>query len=118
MGTSQRLPDAGYSTFSEMQSEIYSGYMDIADELNIIVAPVGSAWLRALEKDAQLNLWEMDGIHPSKEGTYLSACVFYATIFGKSPEGLLYTAGLSEEVALVLQAAAAETCLQSSNFII
>ena len=117
-GRRNGFPDAGYSTFSEMQSEIYSGYMDIADELNIIVAPVGSAWLRALEKDAQLNLWEMDGIHPSKEGTYLSACVFYATIFRQSPEGLLYTAGLSEEVALALQAAAAETCLQSSNFII
>jgi hypothetical protein len=114
-GRRNGFPDAGYSTFNKMQAEIYSGYMAIGDELDILVAPVGSAWLRALEKDVQLNLWETDGIHPSREGTYLSACVFYTTIFRQSPEGLLYTAGLSEEIAQVLQAAAAETVLQSST---
>ena len=26
--------------------------------------------------------------HPTATGTYLAACVFYATIYGRSPEGL------------------------------
>jgi hypothetical protein len=34
-----------------MQFEIHSGYRAMDDELNILVAPVGCAWLKALEKD-------------------------------------------------------------------
>jgi len=105
------FPDAGFENFDEMQAQIYSGYTDIAAELGIMVAPVGIAWQNGIKKDPQLNLWHMDGIHPSREGSYLSACVFYALIFQKSPEGLTYTAGLSEEIVQVLQTTAAETVL-------
>jgi hypothetical protein len=37
--------------------------------------------------------------------------VFYAALFGESPEGLAYTAGLPEEEAQFLQRIAAETVL-------
>jgi hypothetical protein len=53
----------------------------------------------------------MDGLHPTEEGTYLTALVFYAVLFQQSPEGLPYRAGLSEETALFMQAVAAETVL-------
>jgi len=33
-------------------------------------------------------LYVADKSHPNSAGSYLAACVFYATIFGKSPEGL------------------------------
>lgn len=109
-GRRDGLPDAGYENFDDMQQQIYTGYMDIAHELGVIVAPVGVAWQNGIKKDSQLPLWGSDGIHPSREGSYLSACVFYATIFGKSPEGLS-NAGLSEEMAQFLQVIAAETVL-------
>jgi len=45
--------------------------------------------------------------HPSEQGTYLAACVFYVTIYKESPVGLNYRGNLSEEVATQLQEAAA-----------
>jgi hypothetical protein len=57
------------------------------------VAHVGEAWaaFRATESvtpPARSALFQNDGSHPSPEGTYLAACVFYATLYGKSPVGL------------------------------
>jgi hypothetical protein len=50
--------------------------------------------------------------HPTRSGTYLAACVFYAALFGESPEGLEYTGGLGSGEAAILQSIAAETVLQ------
>ena len=108
-GRRDGLSQLAYANFSQMQTGLAKGYLNIAIELNILVSPVGFAWQNALRKDAQLDLWQADGSHPSKTGTYLAACVFYAVIFGESPEGLSYTAGLDEEVGLLLQSVAAET---------
>jgi hypothetical protein len=117
-GPRDGLPDAGYKNYDETQAQICTGYMDIANELDVIVAPVGIAWKNAIKKDPQLNLWNLDGIHPSREGSYLSACVFYATIFMQSPEGLTYGADLPKEIAEFLQIAAAETVLVKSFLLI
>jgi hypothetical protein len=32
-----------------------------------------------------------DGVHSNIHGTYLASCVFYACLFGESPEGIDYT---------------------------
>ena len=51
------------------------------------------------------DLYKKDGSHPSAKGAYLAACVFYATIFEKSPEKIGFTGGLSEdERRVILQA--------------
>jgi hypothetical protein len=61
-------------------------------------------------KDNSLVLHAKDKRHPSKAGTYLAACVFYATIYEKSPEGLPgEPGGLTDEEARPLQAIAWET---------
>lgn len=46
-----------------------------------LLAPVGRAWQRVL-KDGKLPLHEADGSHPNPAGTYLAACVLYATMCG------------------------------------
>ena len=56
--------------------------------MNARLAPVGNAWQAALQSDPKLILHDKDHKHPNATGTYLAACVFYATIFGQSPEGL------------------------------
>jgi hypothetical protein len=56
-------------------------------------------------------LWQEDGSHPTTKGTYLAACVFYASIFLVSPAGLRYHADLSEADAAQAQLAAATTVL-------
>ncbi len=63
-------------------------YFDIAKELKAQVAPVGMAWKNALAKNPTLVLHQPDKSHPDPKGSYLAACVFYATLLGKSPVGL------------------------------
>ncbi|MFC1975375.1 DUF4886 domain-containing protein [Chloroflexota bacterium] len=101
--------------FDEMQAQLHSCYMDIANELNAMVAPVGIAWQTAVTQAPQLGLWRIDGLHSSESGNYLAACVFYAVVYHQSPEGLTYPAGLTEETAHFLQAIAAETVLENPD---
>ena len=92
-------------------AEIARAHRDIAKELNVEVAPVGLAWQRAIRKRPDLDLYVSDREHPSIYGTYLATCVVYATLFGKSPAGLGYTAsGMSGDDASFLQQIAWETC--------
>ncbi len=92
------------------QAAISKAYLDLAAALKSQVAPVGSAWEAALQADKKLSLHSADKKHPTRTGTYLAACVFYATIYGQSPEGLPGSIGkLSAEEARPLQAVAWKT---------
>ena len=71
-----------------MERAIEAAYGTVGDDLGIDVAPVGAAWAAARVEHPEIDLWQPDGSHPSAAGTYLAACVLYATIFGASPEGL------------------------------
>ena len=110
-GREKGLPESGFNDYVSMQTQIILGTTGIADELGMEVSPVGMAWKSALEKDPNLNLWQTDGSHPTVEGSYLGACVFYAVIYHKSPVGLDYTDGLPMEMAKFLQMIAADTVL-------
>jgi len=105
------LPDSMLMDYQTMQFSINRGYLGIAEELNVPLAPVGYAWLIAYGQDPQLDLWQQDGSHPTQQGTYLAACVFYAAIFHQSPEGLNYLDQLPINVAKELQTVAANTVL-------
>jgi hypothetical protein len=61
-----------------------------AGDLGATVAPVGLAWQRALSERPDLSLYGDDGIHANPYGIYLTLCVFYATLFERSPEGATY----------------------------
>jgi hypothetical protein len=63
-------------------------YFDLADELGAIVAPVGLAWQKALQAQPPPVLHDTDKSHPTPQGSYLAACVFFATLLDKSPVGL------------------------------
>jgi Domain of unknown function (DUF4886) len=105
-------PEGGLPGYDAMQSRISDGYLRVAQELGVPVAPVGEAWLSAKGDHPELELWQGDGSHASEQGTYLAACVFYATIFSQSPEGLSYRAGVSKETALALQTTASNVVLK------
>ena len=91
-----------------MQEQLNAAYGGIAKELGLLVAPVGRAW----QKDPSPDLWQADGSHPSEMGSYLTACILYATIFRESPEGLPPSSGLSTEAARNLQILAQDTVLK------
>jgi hypothetical protein len=101
----------GFPDYRSMQYQIDIGYMAIAQELNVPLAPVGYAWLLVNGQEPQINLWQEDGSHPTEFGTYLAACVFYATLFQESPEGLAFTSTLPTVSAQILQHQAAEAVL-------
>ena len=85
-----------------------NAYYKAGNELNARVAPVGIAFSRALDERPGLALYAQDG-HPTAQGTYLAACVLYATIFSKSPAGNSYSAaGVSKEERDFLQRVAAD----------
>ena len=62
-------------------------YDDIGRELEAPVAPVGVAWGRVRAERPDLELFDPDGSHPSSAGTYLAACVLYATLADATPLG-------------------------------
>jgi hypothetical protein len=100
-------PEEGISTYEEMQRKLDAGYRGIAQELNIAIVPAGDAWKAEMELPGAPVLWQDDGSHPNENGTYLAACVFYATIFQQSPQGLKYRGGVSKGDAQTLQDVAA-----------
>ena len=105
-------PERGLIGYEATQARITEGYLRIAQELGVSVAPVGDAWLMATNEHPDLELWQGDGSHPTEQGSYLAACVFYATIFRQSPEGLSYRGRLPKKAASVLQSTAANVVLK------
>jgi hypothetical protein len=67
----------------EQQAHLTHAYTAIAQELNLIIAPVGIAWQKVRESDPSIVLHTADGSHPNPFGSYLAACVFVNTILGK-----------------------------------
>lgn len=90
-------------TFSGMQARLTRGYTELAAELPAPVVPAGLAWAEALRRRPRLDLWDSDGRHPNREGSYLAACVFYAVLTGRDPARSISTAGLPSADARFLQ---------------
>jgi hypothetical protein len=95
-------PTAGLG-YEGMQRQVDAAYADIAGELHVPVAPVGFTWFIVRADHPEMALWSDDGSHPSTAGTYLAACVFYASIFKASPVGLGYHGGVPADQAAILQ---------------
>ena len=99
--------------YNKMQVRLREGYettraalvlKKLQQKLNTsaTVVYVGEAWRVAMTKGYKLH--QNDEIHPTPHGTYLAACVFYATLYSESPVGLSYTIkGVSRQHARALQ---------------
>lgn len=106
-----------FSNFFEMQAALRAAYYGIALELSAGIAPVGMAWQTVRTLNHPSDLWTNDHSHPTYQGSYLAACVFYAVIFNESPVGLDFIGNLSTEQAAFLQFAAAKTVLRPQTTI-
>jgi Domain of unknown function (DUF4886) len=98
-----------FSDYFEMQEALRAAYVGISDELSAQVAPVGMAWQCALTLNSPVDLWTGDHSHPTYQGSYLAACVFYAKVFNESPIGLPFIGTLPADTALLLQFAGHHT---------
>ncbi len=99
----------------------YNNSMDIvrsnleylADGTDLYFAPVGEAFREKWNNDQTDMLWgNTYNIHPNEKGSYLAACVFYASIYQKNSEGTTVIGSLSQNEANLLQQTADEKVLQ------
>jgi hypothetical protein len=98
-GDQDNVPGDSYEA---MQERIEYAYTQLGARIRNPVVPVGIAWKAALERDAELDLWEDDGRRPSEAGSYLTACVFYAFLERREPVASSFTAGLERAEARLL----------------
>jgi hypothetical protein len=99
-------------TYQGMQARLRESYLQMGEWFGE-VAPVGATWKMVRDSNPDIELYNPDESHPSLEGTYLAGCVFYASIWHKSPVGAWIPAGLDSAKAEVLQMRAAHVVLDS-----
>lgn len=94
-----------FPDFLTMQQRLAAGYMMYRDAItspqrSVLIAPVGYAFeyvYKSVERIGEnpvawgsefVELYHRDGSHPSEKGSYLAACVIFATITGNDPRNL------------------------------
>lgn len=100
----------GNPTKPETTGLLQEEYVKLGNETNTMVSPIGLAFAKAVAAKPGLQLIRDDNVHPTVEGSYLTAAMLYASLSKKSPEGLKYDADLGSEMAAFLQKTAWETC--------
>lgn len=100
-------------TFEGMNQRLRESYLEMADSNRTFVAPVGAAFRNSRINDSTINLYQSDYSHPSLEGSYLAACVFYSAIYQKSPIANPFMSTLGTATAYTLQTIAKQTVLDS-----
>ncbi len=123
-------PEAGHVDYRRGWASSPTDYLSkkadlfyaLADKYHAALAPSGIAFLRANTLLPEIELYSSDKNHASAAGSYLSACVIYATLFDKSPEGLSYyptidgvSRSRSIQIGKKLQAIAADVTVRGSR---
>jgi len=107
-----RIPAVG--TYSGDQALISATYEQLAAALPATLAPVGMAWSSVRQSHPGIELYQADGSHPSDEGNYLSACVFYDVLFNAPVTGASPLT-IDPSQAKVLQETADQTVFPASK---
>lgn len=82
-------------TYIGMQNRLRSSYKLFADTVHDLIAPVGEAFRQVVATNTLIDLYQADQSHPSLEGSYLAATVFYETLFQKSVLTSTYNPGIA-----------------------
>ncbi len=98
-----------YKDKPEMTAQLAEEYTIAGNDNDALVIPAGLAFAKAIGKRPDLEFYQPDKRHPTLIGTYLAACTTYAAIYGKSPVGNSYVAGIDAQTANFLQTVAWET---------
>ena len=100
-------------TYEGMDSLLYARYMQMGEDNDASVCPVGRVWHYLRDHNAEIELYSMDESHPSIAGTYAAACAFYTMFFSRDPDSISLNAGLDENVARAIRFAAHEVVYDS-----
>jgi hypothetical protein len=69
--------------FGSMNDKIEERYIYLASSTKSSVSPCGKVWKALRNKYPNIDLFDDDGNHPSRLGSYVAACCFYTMIFKK-----------------------------------
>jgi len=72
--------DPNNCTYEMTQNEIRRNYLYLSELIDSKVAPAGIMWKMILAKELGIDLFDTDKIHPSPEGSQVSAAVVATTI--------------------------------------
>jgi hypothetical protein len=81
-------------SYEWMQDRVDLAYVHVSSKVPALIAPVGEAWRVAVRRRPDIDLWKADGLHPSRAGSYLTACAFYSMLTRRDPADSSFTAGL------------------------
>lgn len=92
-------------TYAGMDSLLYKRYMEMTEQNNAVVSPVGAVWKYIREQYPAIELYASDNSHPSPAGSFAAACCFATVLFQKDPtlSGYNYTIP-STDAALIKEA--------------
>ena len=66
-----------FPNYEQMHSRISYNSEALAKKYNMLLAPVGNHWNKIHQEDPNLKIYNSDGSHPSKLGSFMTAWVFY-----------------------------------------
>lgn len=90
----------------QMQEAINKVYTRVSTDNDATLVPVGNVWAESQKLDPSIKLFKPDGSHPSRLGTFLTACVFVKSILGELPKKisrLYYTSDSQGESIYLMQ---------------
>ncbi len=102
-------------TYDGMQARLRASYIEMANDLDAEVSPVGAVWKKFRTDFPTVELYNADESHPSIHGTYLAACTFYTSIYHQSPIGAFIPSGISAQEALDIQNTVNDIVFDSLN---
>lgn len=100
-------------TYYGMQGRLRESYMEMSVDNDCSVSPVGAAWKYVRDNYSTIELYSSDESHPSINGSYLAACVHYASMYRESPVGASFISAVTAINAEILQEAAELVVLDS-----
>lgn len=102
-----------YKGRPEMTAQLMDATTKVANDNKAMTVPVGLAFAKSLAGRPDLTMTIADNRHPTAAGTYLEACVLFATLTKTSPEGADFVGAcekpLAKEDAAWLQKVAWQT---------
>jgi hypothetical protein len=106
-------------TYAGMDSLLRLRYMQMAQDNDAMVSPVGAIWRHIRNTYPGIELYQTDESHPSLAGSYAAACAFYTVFFRKNPGLIATDAGLDPLVASQIRQAATAVAFDSlSNWFV
>lgn len=97
---SEKLRSVG-AEYYEMHAALKEAYNEAAMMTGGVVCPVGDAFVRM--KDSGVELYDPDGSHLARIGTYLAACVICSKLTNVAPSTFRSLSGLDENEAQLVR---------------